>query len=155
MQRPIDSLWASALLACLFLFALSPEQAVAAPSAQAVVIAERGEVQFQRSGTAPFLALGFQASLYPGDTVRTGPGGKVALLFSDGSQIKLNGNSRLTLPGSGSSPPEENLFQAIVGVFWAHLRPGSRFQTGPAIPPMLWCGKRKSWWPSPMTEPRR
>ncbi len=129
MQRPTGFLWGRALLACLFLLVFSTRPAGAAPRIVATVIAERGDIQVQRSGTGAFHPLAFQALLTPGDLVRTGPDSEAALLFSDGSQVKINANSVLRISGGAPGRPKGSLFQALLGVIWAHLRPGQAIQT--------------------------
>ena len=111
------------------LSAVPPERASAAPRAVATVIAVRGALRVQRGSAGPLLPLGLQATLYPGDSVRTGAGSEAALLFSDGSQVKLNADSSLRITPGAPVRPGQNLFQAILGILWARLRPGQRIQT--------------------------
>jgi ferric-dicitrate binding protein FerR (iron transport regulator) len=42
-------------------------------------------------------SISLHEALQPGDIVRTGPGSRLAVLLADGSQIKVNANSRLAL----------------------------------------------------------
>ena len=42
-------------------------------------------------------SVSLHEALQPGDVVRTGPGSRVAVLLADGSQLKVNANSRLLL----------------------------------------------------------
>jgi tetratricopeptide (TPR) repeat protein len=101
----------------------------ASGSVVAIVVAERGHVTVERSGQSTFQPLDTQQSLCLGDTVQTAEGGQVAILFADGSQIKLNENSSVRIPSSSVSSKSVNLFQALAGVIWAHLRPGQTIQT--------------------------
>ncbi len=117
------------LIVYLFLSALVVPGAQAAPRGAAIVVAERGPVQFRRGALGAIRRLDLQTDLYTGDEIQTGPGGKVALLFSDGSRVKLNSNSRLRIPVRAGGRPDQNLFQALMGVIWAHLRPGQKIQS--------------------------
>jgi len=118
-----------ALLACVLLLAFSSIPAGAAQRAAAIVIAERGDVRFARSGSGIFQRLGSQVELGVGDVVQTGPQGEAELLFSDGARIKMNVNSRLRISIGSRNSVQKNLFQALLGVIWAHLRPGQAIET--------------------------
>ena len=118
--------WACLFLVILILVPLG--RVDAAPRAVATVLARRGALTVQSRGVGPFLPLGFQAALSAGDVIRTGPDGEAALLFRDGQQIKLNANSSLRIPGGAPARREQSLFQALLGVIWAHLRPGQRIE---------------------------
>ena len=127
MQRHAGRLWAGALL-CLFLIATPP--AGAAPRAAAIVTALPRDVSYQRSGFGPFLPLRLHAPLYPGDVVHSGPAGSAELLFlSDGSSVKIDSNSTLRITMGMPARHQESLFEAILGVIWAHLRPGTNVES--------------------------
>ena len=128
MPRPSRLLWTVVIWACLFLLFFPSRQVSAAPRAVATVIAMRGALTVQSRGVGPFLPLGPQAALSAGDVIHTGPDGEAALLFRDGQQIKLNANSSLRITGSTPARREQSLFQALLGVIWAHLRPGQKVE---------------------------
>lgn len=125
--RPVRKTHAASFL--LLLLTLAPLSAWAGPQAAALVIAERGGVLYAHSGSQILQRLGSEAELSVGDLVQTGPQGEVMLLFSDGSRVKIHANSRLRITVGTHTDHQENLFQALVGVFWAHLRPGQRIET--------------------------
>jgi hypothetical protein len=52
----------------------------------------------KRSGTRIFVPLAPEATLAPGDLVRTGRNSSVTLRFGDGSQVRLKENGRLLVP---------------------------------------------------------
>ncbi|MBV9848641.1 MAG: TonB-dependent receptor [Armatimonadetes bacterium] len=116
------------LFACLLL--LAPlERAGASPRPAALVTAVSGDVLFQRNGAGTLLPLRLHTPLYPGDQVRSGPDGAGELLFfSDGSSSKFSSNSALRITAGAPPRQKPSLFQAIVGLIWAHLRPGTRIE---------------------------
>jgi len=57
-----------------------------------------GTVLLRRSGTRVFVPLTPDATLNPGDLVRTGPNVNVMFHFADGSQVKLKDNCALLIP---------------------------------------------------------
>src|SRR5262249_20329823 len=75
-------------------------QAQRAPFA-ATLTAAHGAVTVRRSGAATFTAAAVKAQLAAGDIVQTGPGSRAVLVFSDGSQVKLNAGSLLLIPAAG------------------------------------------------------
>ena len=105
-----------------------PRQRAAAAPRAALVTAARGDIEYQHGGVGPFLPLGLHASLSPGDVVRTGADGEAELLFlSDGSSVKVDSRHHPADHPGAANPAGENksLLQVILGVFWAHLRPGT------------------------------
>ena len=127
MLRPSRLLLTVVLWACLFLILFPSGPVSAAPRPVATVIAMRGALTFQSRGAGQYLPLGPQTALFAGDVVHTGPNGEAALLFHDGSQVKLNANSSLRVTG-GAPARRESLFRALFGVIWAHLRPGQKVE---------------------------
>lgn len=111
------------------LLALLPMAAGAAQHPIATVIAERGTLLIQPGGFGPFLVMRNQRLLSAGDIVRTGPDGEAAILFDDGSQVKLRANASLKILPERRERPDQSLFQALLGVIWAHLRPGQTIHT--------------------------
>lgn len=57
-----------------------------------------GSVMVRRSGAGMFVPLAPEATLNPGDMVRTGYRSSVALRFADGSQVRLRENTCLIVP---------------------------------------------------------
>jgi tetratricopeptide (TPR) repeat protein len=108
--------------------------ALAAPKPLTTVQTANGTVTVRRAGAAAFAALRVNASLSQGDIVRTGANSKAALLFANGSQVRLNANSsvEITAPvavGRG----KQSLFRALGGEVLSRLRPGQAVQTRNAI----------------------
>src|SRR5438093_6267969 len=64
----------------------------------ALVTAAQGSVNVRRSGGAGFAAAAVKTQLAAGDIVQTGANSRAVLLFSDGSQVKLNGGTLLLIP---------------------------------------------------------
>jgi len=95
----------------------------------ATVIAERGDVQIERLSESGFRPLLIQDNLYVGDTIRTSSTGEAEILFVDGSQVKIGASSAFKVLEKFNSVHKESLLQAIVGIFWAHLRPGQSIST--------------------------
>lgn len=107
--------------------------AQAAPKAVATVQTVSGTLSVRRGTTAP-LPVSINASLLVGDIVRTGPNSKAALLFANGSQVRLNANSSIELTAPTSvGRGKQSLFRAISGEILSRLRPGQAVQTRSAI----------------------
>src|SRR5260221_11665594 len=65
---------------------------------EATLISVQGPASVRRSGGGAFVNAVRKMSVAAGDVVRTGPNGRAILLFSDGSQVKLNANTLLLIP---------------------------------------------------------
>ena len=130
MRQQWAHLRTATLLVCLLVFALAPPLS-AAPSATASVFAlpSPSQVTVQRSGVGPFLPLRLGTPLFPGDVIRTGPGGTAEILFASGPHVKINVNSSVRITPGTPAQKSEGLIQAIFGVIWAHLRPGQSIRT--------------------------
>ncbi|HEY0073064.1 MAG TPA: TonB-dependent receptor, partial [Abditibacteriaceae bacterium] len=94
----------------------------------ATVRTSRGETFVRPKGKAQAVPLTVRKSLFAGDVVGTGPGGKLALLFSDGATVRLNEKSTIEItPPQGAG--KSSLFRALGGELWARLRPGNTAST--------------------------
>jgi hypothetical protein len=70
------------------------------PSGSEAHLKVPGSVMVRRSGTGVFVLLAPDATLNPGDMVRTGDHSSVALRFADGSQVRLRENTCLIVPSA-------------------------------------------------------
>lgn len=115
----------SVLLASAALAAMAASEAPLA-----TVLATAGTNTVRPAGATASKALAVRASLYAGDIVSTEVKGKATLLFSDGSQARLNKNSRIevTQPSS-KAKAESGLFTVVWGEVWVRLRPGNKVKT--------------------------
>jgi Flp pilus assembly protein TadD len=94
----------------------------------ATVRTSRGETFIRAKGKTQAVPLTVRKSLFAGDVVGTGPGGKLALLFSDGATVRLNEKSTIEItPPQGAG--KSSLFRALGGELWARLRPGNTAST--------------------------
>ncbi len=118
--RPASGSFIAVLLAIV----LTGHCALADGKLEATVIAERGSVTVDRAGGPQGHALALDDSLGLGDTVVTGADGQCEILFLDGSQAKLDSNSSIRVCTTAPSERHHSIFQALVGVIWAHIRPG-------------------------------
>ena len=109
---------------------LLPGLALAAPVPMATVRTVSGKVLLRGKGKASLVDLPARKALYAGDIVRTGPNGKVTLLFSDGAQVRLRANTSIEVTAPvGVGNGKQSLFRALGGEVWARLRPGNAVQT--------------------------
>ena len=94
-----------------------------------VVSSVTGKVSVQRAGVGSFLPLKSGARLYPGDVCRTGPNGRVRILFSNGSAATLGPATvvRIGRPGEGKILAPLTLTKGRVWV-----KPGTGDQIGTA-----------------------
>ncbi len=119
-------------LSCFFMLVLilcTVRAATAAGSLAATVIAERGNASVQHAGLTKAAALGLQDALYSGDIVRVSAYSQIEILFIDGSQIKVGANSVVKIYPDRGASRSANLFSAIIGTIWAHVRPESKIDT--------------------------
>jgi len=110
--------------------------ALAAPVAS--VHSLSGAVTVRPAGKTNLLALAVGVKLQENDIVATGPGGKVAILFTDGSLVCLAPRSSIQLRSSTHTSPKQgrsttSLFIALFGELWARIRPGKGAQTRSAV----------------------
>jgi tetratricopeptide (TPR) repeat protein len=96
----------------------------------ATVQAASGTLTVKRKGTAALTPLAVRGALNVGDIAGTGADGKATLLFSDGSQTRLNANSAIEITAPSSvGKGKQSLFRALSGEVWARLQPGKAAQT--------------------------
>jgi len=76
------------LLICIY-----PEKLIAKEKQSAQIISIKGQGEWRKNFTAKWDQTVLKQSLYPGSIVRTLKKSKMALLFSDESQIRLHQNS--------------------------------------------------------------
>lgn len=122
-KRAVSARWCVALLTTLALSSLAQIPALAATPV-ATVRTVRGNTYRRAKGQTGFPPLAVRTGLFSGDVVGTGPGGRLALLFSDGASVRLNENSAIEITPSGQSG-KSSLFRAVEGELWARLRPGN------------------------------
>jgi tetratricopeptide (TPR) repeat protein len=115
-------------LAFLLCVLSGSKPALAAPRTLATITATSGKAWMRHGGAPDFLTLSRRASLQARDVVGTGNNGKAAILFGDGSQIRLNANAAVEIQ-TPQSKGNQNLFRALSGVVWARLRPDKGAQT--------------------------
>jgi hypothetical protein len=96
---------------------------------EATVIGAQGKIFVERAGEVGYAAIGSQGILHPGDIVRASANSYASILFADGSQTKLSPNAEIRISDGATSGSSQNIFQAIVGVIWAHVRPNDSIET--------------------------
>jgi len=80
------------LLICIY-----PEKLIAKEKQSAQIISIKGQGEWRKNFTAKWDQTVLKQSLYPGSIVRTLKKSKMALLFSDESQIRLHQNSMMVI----------------------------------------------------------
>jgi hypothetical protein len=95
------------------------------------VVKLRGPAEITRKNATLPLLLG--TALVPGDEVKTGPGGRLKVAFSDGSSVALGENARLRIENFAVSAPQTRdallaLGQGTLHAIAAKAGPGSRFE---------------------------
>lgn len=83
----------------------------------------RGTVTVKRRSAPRFVGLSAGSTLNLGDTVKTGPNGKAALLFSNGSVVRLNSNAAIVVNPAATSRGRRSLFQVLYGEAAADFSP--------------------------------
>lgn len=79
----------------------------------------------KHKGKKVFVPLHVRNPLFIGDIVRTGIKDKAILLFSDGSQVRLNINTCIEITSPVvTKHGHTSLFRAMGGEIFARLRPG-------------------------------
>ena len=118
----------------LALIVLSALPAASAVQPVATVLTTIGSNTVRKHGVTASTLLVIRGALSPGDVVSTGVKGKATILFSDGSQVRLNQNSRIELtPPVSAGKGKRSLFRVVWGEVWVRLRPGNAVQTRSAI----------------------
>ena len=85
----------------------APSGAAAQPAGAAMVSALEGTATVQRKDARDAVPLAVQASVFPGDTVRTAAGARLRLTFRDGTAVSLGPEAtfRVTEAAAGASRP--------------------------------------------------
>lgn len=94
----------STMLALLLVAAATGFARAAAPVA-GVVISIEGKPEFKKAGAKAFKPLKFNEMLNEGDTVKTGPGVRVAVAFVGGAELRINENSSFKMESGGGAKP--------------------------------------------------
>src|SRR5689334_14989088 len=81
----------------IVLFFLLSMAATARAQVAGKMVSAVGRVEVQPAGQANWAAASNNQTLNAGDTVRTGPQSRAAILLADETQLKLNANTQLTL----------------------------------------------------------
>jgi len=124
---PINNVAGIVVLSILLLAMVIPAKS-ASKSAPATVLTTIGENTVRHLEKSEKIVAGSQ--IYAGDVVTTGIKGKMTLLYSDGSQIKLNSNFKGVIPQpSEKEKGGKSLLVVLWGQIKALLRPGNKIQT--------------------------
>lgn len=133
MQNPQGRLRVLAVVTLLTWGGLAQAQAPVA-----TVQTMSGSVTLRRKGQTALMAAAARAALFVGDLISTGSDGKAALLFTDGSQLRLDTNSEIEITALRSARKgKRRLFKAVIGRVWAWLQQDNEVQTPTAV-----CGVR-------------
>ena len=112
MPRLARRIWIYLLLFAL----LVPLRSALAQAVVGEIVSVLGAVEVLREGRWRTAEVG--ATLAAGDAIRTGADGRLALQLVNGSQLKLNANSRLELkqiaPSEGLAPASAGVAQGIL-----------------------------------------
>ncbi len=118
--RPIQRFYPDRLIRfCLLLLVVLLPTGPALAQDAGEIISVLGTAEVWRGGR--WQSVGVDATLAPGEVVRTGEGGRIAILLANGAQLKLNANSRLELkrvdpPAEGFAPAAARVMQSILRV---------------------------------------
>ena len=92
----------------------------AAPAAS--VIGVSGDVKISAGGSGAWRAAAMKQSLNEGDQIRTGPDSGAALLFDNGTELKIGALSALTIQShSGSKDGDNTMIGLTKGRIWAKV----------------------------------
>lgn len=92
--------------------------AFCAPKMAAVVVFVSGDVKVKSDKAPDYSELKVNASLQPGDSIKTGPGAKASLVTKDGAEIRINQNSTFDIPGKSRI---RAMFNLAVGQVWSRM----------------------------------
>lgn len=133
--RKFPRLIAVALACCLVARPMGAQPVSADEATQPAPVGQivklRGGAEITRESATLPLRIG--TALVPGDEVATGPGGRLKIVFSDGSTVALGENARLKIEGFAVSPPQARdallaFGQGTLHAIAAKAAPGSRFE---------------------------
>ncbi len=86
------------------------------------VVSTKGDEQIQFQGEDAWQPLKVKQQLANGDEVRTGPYGALALVFRDGTQIRLQQNSQLRIEYLRKGPDgDEGAMSLLKGSLWSRI----------------------------------
>jgi len=113
-------------LVIMMIIMLSFSLPVYAGAEEAVATIEgiSGNLKIQRKGIGEWEAATLNAPLYPGDKLRTDIDSYAALIYADGSQLKLNSNTLLKFQQLEAE--EKRSLQLLFGEIWVLVRPSGR-----------------------------
>ncbi|HCC47956.1 MAG TPA: hypothetical protein DEQ38_07575 [Elusimicrobia bacterium] len=106
-------------LAAAFAFsALWPSgYAFCAEKMAGVIVFVQGDVKLKRGG-ADYAELKVNEAMQPGDSIKTGPGGKASMVTKDGAEVRINENSTFDIPGKSRV---RSMFDLTVGQVWSRM----------------------------------
>jgi len=93
-------MFANILIGTLLFLTVMPAETYAAPrggSIAAVVTSASGKMESRAAGERKWVRVRPGMFLFEGDAVRTGPNSKGAIVFSNGSEMKINSSSLFTV----------------------------------------------------------
>ncbi len=118
----------STLLRCFLLLLpgwLSSAVVLAADgSGTATLVSMQGKAEFRAAGATDWRPLTARQQLAPGQTVRTGRHGRLALLLTDRTQIRLNENTTLEIQAIEPAPRTagQTRFRQLAGRAWVQSK---------------------------------
>lgn len=121
-------------MAFLFMVAFLATCSIRAFSAPIAITQSTKNALLQRSGNASSIALKKRTSLYANDVVQTASDGNASLLLTDGSQLRLGGNTKVEVTARTQvKGGRQSFFRALSGEIFARLKPGSAAPSRTAI----------------------
>ena len=109
-------------LMLLFWLALPGSAAGFPPGVMGEVVTTRGDETLLTAARPVPQPLPRGQALYVGDEIRTGPYGGAAILFRDGTLMRLHRNSRLEVGEVRDSSVAQSRFRLLAGAVWARAR---------------------------------
>ena len=97
------------------------------PGVMGEVVTTRGDETLLAAARPAPQPLPRGQALYVGDEIRTGPYGAAAILFRDGTLMRLHRNSRLQVGEVRDASVPQSRFRLLAGAVWARAR--STFRT--------------------------
>jgi Flp pilus assembly protein TadD len=109
-------------LAALALFACCSTPVVAAPGDAAEILDIQGKAEQRPAAAAPWAAAHVRQTLAGGAFVRTLPASKLALLFADETQVRLNQNTVLEIKPAAGARGDVTTLRLELGRAWTQAR---------------------------------
>ena len=91
----------------------------------AEVVSVQGRAELRGSDDSVWRAASVGQRIMPGGLARTGPGGQMALLLADRTQLRLDQNAQVQLRELGSGTQSQSSLRLEAGRSWANARPPS------------------------------